>query len=133
MPAVVALIVCKTVLAGPEDQNAAYTGYQNRDWAIENGKMVCQRHEIQLEDSAMLSATPTNPADPKPFTPMQCQHDAIMAGVRWDAAHQSGSYRFFMAACPVPVVDKRTGQVLAWHTPECGHREIMVCDLDEEI
>ena len=52
IPPVLVLIVCKTVLAGPADHNAAFTHYENLEWATEHSMMVCRRHEIQLFDPA---------------------------------------------------------------------------------
>ena len=50
IPPVLVLIVCKTILAGPPDQNEAYTQWENLDWATEHSMMVCRRNEIQLFD-----------------------------------------------------------------------------------
>ena len=50
MPAVVVLIVCRTVLAGPVDQNSDKTGWENRDWEYQNSMMICRRQEVQLFD-----------------------------------------------------------------------------------
>ena len=50
IPPVLVLIVCKTVLAGPPDQNAAYTKWENLEWATQHSMMVCRRNEIQLYD-----------------------------------------------------------------------------------
>ncbi len=133
MPAAVVLIVCKTVIAGPEDQNAAYTGYENREWATEHSMMVCRRQEVQLEDSALLQATPAVPASAQPFTMQRCQRSGIMLGTQWDAGHRGSSYRFWRVACPVPIVDTRTGEVIAWKLPECGHRDTVLCEIDAEI
>ena len=52
IPTILVVIACKTVLAGPPDQNAAFTHYENRQWATEHSMMVCRRHEIQLFDPA---------------------------------------------------------------------------------
>src|SRR4030095_3215374 len=52
IPTILVVIACKTVLAGPPDQNAAFTHYENREWATEHSMMVCRRYEIQLFDPA---------------------------------------------------------------------------------
>ena len=52
IPPILVVIACKTVLAGAPDQNAAFTNYENREWATEHSMMVCRRHEIQLFDPA---------------------------------------------------------------------------------
>jgi hypothetical protein len=46
-PSRAGLIVCKTVLAGAPDRNAAFTHYENLDWATEHSMMVCRRNEVQ--------------------------------------------------------------------------------------
>lgn len=138
MPAVVVLIVCRTVIAGPADQNAAYTGYENREWATEHSMMVCRRQEVQLYDPAVdggvdREGNPLPPADPQPFNLQRCQRSGIMLGTQWDAGHRSSSYRFWRVACPVPIVDTRTGDIIAWKMPECGHRDTVRCEVDSEI
>jgi hypothetical protein len=128
MPAAVVLIVCKTVIAGPADQNAAYTGYENREWATEHSMMVCRRQEVQLFDQAEAMG-----ADPQTFNMQRCQRSGIMLGSQWDAGHRGSPYRFWRVACPVPIVDTRTGDVIAWKMPECGHRDTVRCEVDAEI
>jgi Ni/Co efflux regulator RcnB len=128
MPAAVVLIVCKTVVAGPMDQNAAYTGYENREWATEHSMMVCRRQEVQLYDQAEAMG-----AAAQPFNLQRCQRSGIMLGTQWDAGHRGSSYRFWRVACPVPIVDTRTGDIIAWKMPECGHRDTVRCEVDAEI
>lgn len=128
MPAAVVLIVCKTVIAGPADQNSKYTGYENREWATEHSMMVCRRQEIQLFDQAEGQG-----ADPQPFNLKRCQMSGIMLGAQWDAGHRGSSYRFWRVACPVPIIDTRTGDIIAWKMPECGHRDTVRCEVDAEI
>lgn len=128
MPAAIVLIVCKTVSAGPEDQNAAFTGAENLEWATEHSMMVCRRKEVQLYDQAVSLG-----ADPRPFTMKRCQSSGMMLGVRWNEQHKSSPYRFWRVACPVPIVDTRTGDVIAWKMPECGNRATVICEVDAEI
>lgn len=128
MPAAVVLIVCKTVVAGEPDVNAKWTGYENRTWAIEDGMMQCRRHEVQLYDQSEAMG-----AAAQPFNQQRCQRASLMLGVQWDQAHKSSSYRFWRVACPVPIVDTRTGEVIAWKMPECGHRDTVVCEVDSAI
>jgi hypothetical protein len=131
MPAVIVLIVCKTAIAGPPDQNAAYTGYENLKWATEHSMMVCRRQEVQLEDSAVLRATPG-----MPVAAQRCQRSGIMLGSEWDAAHHGSSYRTWRVACPVPIVRKNpdgTEDIIAWKMPDCGHRDTVVCEVDTAI
>ena len=128
MPAAVVLIVCKTVIAGPEDQNAPYTGYENREWATEHSMMVCRRKEVQLFDRAASMG-----AAAQPFNQQRCQRSGMMLGSQWDAGHKNSAWRFWRVACPVPIVDTRTGEVIAWKMPECGRRDTVRCEVDTEI
>ncbi len=131
MPAAVVLIVCKTVAAGPEDQNAAYTGYQNRTWATEHSMMVCRRQEVPLYDQAEAMG-----AEAQAFTLQRCQRSGMMLGTQWDAGHRNSAWRFWRVACPVPIVRKNpdgSEDIIAWKMPECGHRDTVVCEVDTEI
>ena len=128
MPSAVVLIVCKTVVSGPVDHNAAYTGYENRDWATEHSMMVCRRQEVQLYDQAEAMG-----AAAQPFNLQRCQHAGISLGVNWDQSHRGSSYRFWRVACPVPIVDTKTGDIIAWKMPDCGRRDIVLCEVDTAI
>lgn len=128
MPAALVLIVCKTVMTGEPDPNAAFTGYENREWAYEHSMMVCRRQEVQLYDQAESMG-----ASPQPFNEQRCQRAGIALGAAWDAGHRSSSYRFWRVACPVPIVDTRTGDIIAWKMPECGRRDTVICEVDTEI
>jgi hypothetical protein len=128
MPAAVVLIVCKTVLVGEPDQNAKWTGYENREWATEHSMMVCRRQEVQLFDQAEALG-----AQSQPFNEQRCQRSGIMLGTQWDMSHRSSSYRFWRVACPVAIMDTRTGEVIGWKMPECGHRDTVRCEGDISI
>jgi hypothetical protein len=131
MPAAVVLIVCKTMIAGPADQNSAFTGYENRTWATEHSMMVCRRQEVQLFDQAESMG-----AQSQPFNLQRCQRSGIMLGSEWDASHRGSAYRFWRVACPVPIVRKNpdgTEDIIAWKMPECGHQDIIVCEVDTAI
>lgn len=131
MPTAIVLIVCKTVIAGPEDQNASFTGYENRTWATEHSMMVCRRQEVDLFDPSEAMG-----ADPQAFTLQRCQRSGMMLGTQWDAAHKSSAWRFWRVACPVPIVRRNpdgSEDIIAWKMPECGHRETVVCEVDAEI
>ena len=132
MPASVVLIVCKTKMlpySTPlEAHNAAYTGHQNREWDTKGSKMVCRRLEVQLYDQAEASG-----AAPQPFNKQRCQRAGVMSGINWDRSHRSSKYRFWRSACPVPIVDTATGEVISWKMPECGSRDIVVCTIDAAI
>lgn len=128
MPAAIVLILCKTVLAGPPDVNAGYTGHENREWATEHSMMVCRRQEVQVYD-----ATVDQGAAPRPFTPQQCWRSALMLGVQWNQANKRSSYRFWRAACPVPIINTITKEIIAWKIPDCGHRDTVRCEIDTAI
>lgn len=131
MPAAIVLIVCKTVIAGPADQNSEYTKSENREWATEHAMMICRRQEVEMYDTAVDAG-----AQPKPFTQMDCQHSAMLLGSTWDAQHKNSNYRFWRVACPVPIVRKNpdgSEDIIAWKMPDCGHRETVVCEVDTAI
>ncbi|MGH6866038.1 MAG: hypothetical protein ACREDO_07715 [Methyloceanibacter sp.] len=131
MPSAVVLIVCKTVLTGPADPNAAYTGYENREWATEHSMMICRRQEVPLYDVAEAQG-----ADAQPFNEQRCWRSGVMLGAGWDAGHRNSPWRFWRVACPVPIVRKNpdgSEEVIAWKLPDCGHRETVVCEIDTEI
>src|SRR6185295_13295871 len=112
MPAAIVLIVCKTVVAGPPDQNAEFTRAENREWATEHAMMVCRREEVQMFDKAEADG-----AAPQPFNAQRCQRSAMMLGPQWDAQHKSSSYRFWRVACPVPIVRRNpdgSEDIIAW-------------------
>ena len=131
MPAVVVLILCKTVVAGPPDQNEQYTHSENRDWATENSMMVCRRQEVEVVDMDVDKG-----ADPQPFTAQRCFRSAMVLGPQWDTQHRNSPYRFWKVACPTPIVRKNpdgSEDVIAWKIPDCGHRETVVCEVDTAI
>jgi hypothetical protein len=128
MPPVAVLIVCKTLLIGEPDLNAEFTRYQNREWLIESGMMICRRNEVSLYDSAVDMG-----ADERPFTTLECQRSGIMLGAEWDAGHPNSQYRFWRVACPVPTVNTETGEVLSWVLPDCGHQDTVICEKDTAI
>ena len=132
MPAAIVIFVCKTVLiAGPPDPNAGYTGHENRDWDFTDSVMHCRRIEMPMFDQAEAMG-----ADPQPFNVQRCQMSLMMAGPRWDEAHKNnpGGYRFWRGACPVPIVDTRTGKVLSFKMPECpSEGGTVVCEVDSAI
>ena len=138
IPPVLVLIVCKTVLAGPPDQNAAFTHYENREWAIEHSMMVCRRHEIQLFESAEGVQLGPND-DPAPaLNPNfslggQCARAGIRLATDWDQGHQNTPWRVWRVGCPTPIVDLRTGTVIGYKLPECGHRDTVICETDSVI
>ena len=130
MPAVVVLIVCKTVAGDPADldHNAKYTGHESRQWAIEGSMMQCRRKEVQLFDQSEAMG-----AAAQPFNQQRCQRASLMLGVQWDQSHKSSTYRFWRVACPTPIINTITGEIISWKMPECGHRDTVVCEVDTAI
>lgn len=137
IPPILVLIVCKTVIAGPLDQNAAFTKHENRDWAIENSMMVCRRHETQLYDPAEGQKLnpqddPAFPLRPNFFDYSQCARAGIMLSQQWDEAHRNGNWRVWRVGCPTPVINNR-GELIGYKLPDCGHRDTVVCENDSVI
>lgn len=138
IPPILVLIVCKTVLAGPPDQNAAFTNHENREWATQHSMMVCRRHEVQLFDPAEgvqlgPSNAPAAPLHPNFSIAAQCARAGIRLATDWDQAHRSTPWRVWRIGCPSPIVDRRTGALIGYKLPECGHRDTVVCEVDSVI
>jgi hypothetical protein len=138
IPPVLVLIVCKTILAGPPDENAAYTKWENLEWATQHSMMVCRRNEIQLYDPVegmRLSATddPAPPLNPNFAVASQCARAGIRLATDWDQAHRNTPWRVWRVGCPAPIVDTRTGALIGYKLPECGHRDTVICETDSVI
>ena len=134
-PAVVVLIVCKTVLAGPADQNSDKTGWENRSWEYKNSMMVCQRREVQMTDPAEDQG-----AQPQGFNTQRCWASAIFLGAQFDMSHRTSAYRTWRVACPVPMFNDVTGDgpspddpIVGYVLPDCGHRDTVICETDSVI
>ena len=134
MPTVIVLFVCKSFsvpfATEIEEHNAAYTGMENREWDTKHSTMHCRRHELQVYDSAEAMG-----ASSQPFTPHRCRASSIMVGTLWDQQHKGGKYRVWKTACPTPIIDTRTGKIIAWKKPECpriNHKDRVpvTCDVD---
>ncbi|MGA7455831.1 MAG: hypothetical protein WBW51_00685 [Methyloceanibacter sp.] len=138
IPPVLVLIVCKTVLAGPPDQNAAYTKWENLDWATEHSMMVCRRNEVQLYDPVEgMRLTPADdpapPLNPNFAVASQCARAGVRLATDWDQAHRNTPWRVWRVGCPAPIVDMRTGALIGYKLPECGHRDTVICETDSVI
>jgi len=138
IPPILVLIVCKTMLAGPLDDNAKFTGYENLEWATEHSMMVCRRSEVQLYDPAegvRLNAAddPAPPLNPNFAIASQCARAGIRLAIDWDQAHRNTRWRVWRVGCPTPIVDMRTGTVIGYKLPECGHRDTVICETDSVI
>ena len=133
IPPVLVLIVCKTVLAGPADQNAAFTHYENLEWATEHSMMVCRRHEIQLFDRGVVLIDKAVALNPNFAMASQCARAWIRLATDWDQSHRNTPWRVWRVGCPTPIVDLRTGTVIGYKLPECGHRDTVICETDSVI
>jgi hypothetical protein len=138
IPPVLVLIVCKTISAGEPDMNAGFTHHENLEWATEHSMMVCRRSEIQLFDPA--EGMKLNPQD-DPVIPLnpnfadmtQCARAGIRLSMDWDQSHQNTPWRVWRVGCPAPIVDIRTGALIGYKLPECGHRDTVICETDSVI
>ena len=113
MDPVVVVIACKVAFipfANDIDrENSAYTGYKPYKWAIKHSKMHCRRLEVPV----------INPQAPdEAFSELRCMHASLQTRMAWDRGHANQAWRVWKTACPVPIVDTRTGKVLAWKLPE---------------
>lgn len=142
IPPVLVLIVCKVLSAGPTDDvastNAKFTGHENLEWATEHSMMVCRRHEIQLYDPAEgmklnPQDDPTIPLNPNLADYGQCARAGIRLSTDWDQSHKNTPWRVWRVGCPSPIVDTRTGALIGYKLPECGHRDTVICETDSEI
>ena len=135
IPAVLVLFVCKTIIAGPPDQNASFTHHENREWATKNSMMVCRRHEVQLFDPAegQPDHSPASPLNPNFALASQCARAGIQLAIEWDQGHLNTPWRVWRVGCPSPIVDRRTGHIIGYKLPECGHRDTVICEIDSVI
>lgn len=135
IPPILVVIACKVMIAEPSDQNAQWTHVENNTWAIENSMMVCRREEVQLYDPVEgmklhPSDNPASPLNPNLAMAGQCARAGVMLAKEWDDAHHATPYRVWRIGCPAPIVDGRTGAIIGYKLPECGHRETVICVVD---
>lgn len=138
IPPILVLFVCKTVIAGPPDQNADFTHWENREWATEHSKMVCRRHEVQLYDPAVGAQLgpdddPAPSLNPNFFVGPQCARASMRLAIDWDMSHLNTPWRVWRVGCPSPIVDRRTGKIIGYKLPECNHRDTVICETDSVI
>jgi len=138
IPPVLVLIVCKTVVAGPPDQNSQFTHWENRSWAIENSMMQCRRQEVQLFDPAEGTKIsekddPVQPLNPNFADAAQCARAGMALQMDWDQKHAGTAYRVWRVGCPVPIVDQATGALVGYKLPDCGHKDTVICEVDSVI
>ena len=139
MPPMLVLIVCKVLFVGAPDDNARFTDRRDTKWDLSQGMMHCRRREIALADPA--EGAPSNPggdphewaAAPMSFTEAACNRAGLMQGAQFDAAYRDKPWRFWRVACPVPTVNTKTGEIVGWTLPDCGHRDTVICETDSVI
>lgn len=128
MPPVVVLIVCRVILGDP-DVNSSFTHWRDSEWDTSQGVMHCRRQEVQLTDPAADQG-----ALPQPYTTFACNRAGVMLGTQFDIEHENKPWRFRKHACPVPVIDMQTGDIIAWKIPECGTLDgVVICENDTAI
>ena len=138
IPPVLVVIACKAVMAASQDPNAAFTQMEKFNWAIENSMMTCRRNEVQLYDpvegmTAGAGSDPARPLDTNFAEFGQCARAGIMLSTQWNEEHRNTPWRVWRIGCPTPIVDTRSGTVIGYKLPECGHRDTVVCETDTEI
>ena len=138
IPAILVLIVCRTVPSGPADPNEPFTGHKPLQWATENSMMVCRRNEVQLFDPAEgMKLKPTDePAPalvPNFAVPSQCARASMGLAMDWENSHRNSKWRVWRVGCPAPIIDTRTGELIGYKLPECGHRDTVICEVDSAI
>lgn len=134
MPAAIVLFVCKTTLLSTPDPNAEFTKAENREWAVEQGQMICRRQVVPLYDTAEDGGAA--PLNPNLFDKSTCARIGIPIGVQWDQDHKGSNYRFFRIGCPVPIINLETGKLIGHKMPECpasGPAGPIRCEQDTAI
>ena len=134
-PNVLVLIVCRVVTLGDVDP---HTGWQNTEWDMTNGVMHCKREQVELYDPSVDQG-----ADPQPFTPFQCMRAAMTLGPQFDvdSTNAKRNWRFWKAACPVPVMNDngtpsnpRDDTIIGYSIPPCPEaRGVLECEADTAI
>lgn len=128
MPPVVVLVVCKVILGAPDD-NSKFTKWLPSEWDMAGGVMHCRRHEIQLYDPSVDQG-----ADPQPFTQFSCNNAGVRQGSQFDVDNWNKPWRFRKFACPVPIIDNQTGEIVGYKIPECSTENgTVICEQDTVI
>ena len=138
IPPILVLIVCKTISGGEPDMNAAWTHVENLKWDTPNSMMLCRRLEVQLYDP--VEGQKLNPSD-NPAPPLnpsfnewgQCARAGVTLSKSWDDQHHNTPWRVWRVGCPAPIVDEKTGAIVGYKLPECGHADTVVCETDSVI
>lgn len=120
-----------------EHDNDRLTGHEPREWATPNSMMLCRRHEVQMYDPAEGKVMPdgevTQPVGVNVGQPGACARVGFWLQMDWDRKHKNSPWRVWRVGCPSPIIDRRTGQVIGYKLPDCGHRDTVVCEIDSVI
>ena len=135
MPPVVVLIVCKVILGAP-DANSAFTNWRAAELDMTGGVMHCRREQVELYDPA-----PDSGGDSQPFSSFHCMQAAMRLGPQFDIDNRDKPWRFWRAACPVPVMNDngtpdnpRDDTLVGWAIPPCPEkRGVLECESDTAI
>lgn len=142
-PTTLVLIVCRVLFVGEPDDNARFTNWRNTEWDMRGGVMHCRREQVELYDPSVDAG-----ADPQPFNPQACMRASMTLGPGFDVANRDKPWRFWKAACPVPIYrdadgdkvpdrDPKTGYQLPpidWQIPGCPEtRGVLECESDTAI
>jgi len=73
-------------------------------------------------------------AEPQPFNENRCRQSASMLGPNWDSANSGSKFRFWRFACPVPIINDITKEIIGFKIPDCPTKDgTIVCDVDSAI
>lgn len=131
IPPILVVIACKAIITADPDPNSAFTNHENIEWATENSMMVCKREEIQLYDPTEDQGAAHQ--DPDMTAEGACPRMSVTLQLQWDQAHRNTPWRVWRVGCPTPMVDSRTGKVVGYQLPDCGHFGTIVCLVDSAI
>jgi hypothetical protein len=135
-PTQVALIVCRVLFVGEPDVNSEFTGWRNTEWDMSQGVMHCRREIVEVYDPSVDQGAAT-----QPFNPAVCMRTVMRMGPQFDVDHRDKPWRFWRAACPVPMLnnngtpdDQRDDYIVGWTLPPCPRKDgTVVCEDPSEI
>ena len=134
IPPILVLIVCKTISAGGPDENARFTGYKDLEWATEHSMMVCRRTRCSYSIRLRAFLTQTTSPRRRSIPTLRQTGNALELECRsrriGTCSHRNSGWRVWRVGCPAPIVDTRTGALIGYKLPECGHRETVICEVD---
>jgi hypothetical protein len=139
IPPILVVIVCRVALSASPvaDSNSEFTHWQNLEWATENSMMQCRRHEVTLYDpdegKPDANGNPTPPLEADFTQKTQCARAAMALAMDMDQKFGNRPWRVWRVGCPAPIVDTRTGALIGYKLPECGHQDTVHCEIDSAI